>query len=312
LRDVQKNSFGSEDAIYTTFVNSDIPAMRALKEKGVRIIHERILSPDIGLVRHQECTLFPGVEEQIGEEEILFGLNLDKEKHELADLIIVGSDRTRNVIGALGWEQEKVFVIPYGLDVDDWRDADPIPGRVLFVGSVSLLKGGHYFAAACREIKRRGIRADFVAAGPYDNRAVAHPCFFGPKYLGQIPRGEIRREFRRADIFVLPTLSDSFAMSHLEALASGLPVITTTTCGAMVRDGVEGFIVPPRDIQSLANRIEELILDRALRQRMSAAALKLSSEFTPTLYGQRLVSVIDGVLKKTPATIGSRPEPNAC
>ena len=45
---------------------------------------------------------------------------------------------------------------------------------------------------------------------------------------------------------MLPTLADSFGLVHLEALACGVPVITTPHCGSVVRDGVEGFIVPIR------------------------------------------------------------------
>jgi glycosyltransferase involved in cell wall biosynthesis len=99
-------------------------------------------------------------------------------------------------------------------------------------------------------------------------------------------------EFRRADVFVLPTISDSFALVHLEALACGVPVITTPNCGSVVRDGLDGFIVPIRDAKMLAERIEQILTDRSLRKRMSENARARAGQFTWELYGERLISAV--------------------
>ena len=84
---------------------------------------------------------------------------------------------------------------------------------------------------------------------------VSDPLFLGPTYLGAIPRNQVQQEFRRADLFVLPTLAEGMALSALEAMASGLPVITTPQCGSVIRDGIEGFLVPIRDAEALADCI---------------------------------------------------------
>jgi glycosyltransferase involved in cell wall biosynthesis len=102
----------------------------------------------------------------------------------------------------------------------------------------------------------------------------------------------VRSEFLAADVFVFPTLADSFAMTHLEALACGLPVITTRNCGSVVRDGVDGFVVPIRDPAALAERIQQLLEDRALRHRMSVNARERAREFTWARYGERLIDAI--------------------
>jgi glycosyltransferase involved in cell wall biosynthesis len=99
-------------------------------------------------------------------------------------------------------------------------------------------------------------------------------------------------EFRTADVFVLPTISDSFALVHLEALACGVPVITTPNCGSVVRDGVDGFIVPIRDAKMLAERIEQILSDRSLREQMSQNAKERAAQFTWELYGERLLSAV--------------------
>ena len=75
-------------------------------------------------------------------------------------------------------------------------------------------------------------------------------------------------------------------------MACGVPVITTPNCGSVVRDGIEGFIVPIRDSNLLAERIEQLVTDRQLRNRMGQAAKERAREYTWACYGQRLLQAI--------------------
>ena len=79
-------------------------------------------------------------------------------------------------------------------------------------------------------------------------------------------------EFRQADVFVLPTLAEGSAEVINEALGAGIPVVTTPAAGSVVRDGIEGRIVPERDPAALAAAIDELLSDRPLRARMALAA----------------------------------------
>ena len=99
-------------------------------------------------------------------------------------------------------------------------------------------------------------------------------------------------EYARADVFVLPSLSEGMALAHLEAMAAGVPVIATPNCGSVVRDGVDGFIVPVRDREMLAARIEEIVSDRQLRERMSINARQRAQEFSIERYGERLLAVL--------------------
>ena len=97
------------------------------------------------------AALFPGIEESLASQQIRAGNERDAEKHELSDLILVPSEFVRRSVLALGGDPERIATVPYGID-KGWLDRvdAPVPGRVLFVGSVGLLKGGHYLAAASR------------------------------------------------------------------------------------------------------------------------------------------------------------------
>jgi glycosyltransferase involved in cell wall biosynthesis len=90
---------------------------------------------------------------------------------------------------------------------------------------------------------------------------------------GSVSRDAVAREIREADILVNPSLSETFGMALVEAMASGVPVISTRVGGMpeVIEDGVTGLLIPPDDPASLAHAIQALLRDPARRQAMGAA-----------------------------------------
>lgn len=88
---------------------------------------------------------------------------------------------------------------------------------------------------------------------------------------GAIPRSEMRAQFEWADVFFLPSVCEGSATVIYEALMSGLPVVTTPNAGSLVRDGVDGYVVPIRDVDAMADRLGRLHTDHDLWQRMAGA-----------------------------------------
>lgn len=293
---VLEDDFLRANALYTNFINSDLDVVTTAKNKGLKIIHEVIINPDTALILKDERNRFPNIESQDNWQEVQLGLERDRRKWSLSDLILVPSQFVYNSIIRLGADPERIHIVPYGID-REWFNDVPCPqkGRILFVGSVSLLKGNHYLAQATRLLKERGIPCDVRVVGPDKVGVTEHSEFYGPQYIGQVPRSEVRKEFLQADIFVLPTLSDSFALVHLEAMACGVPVITTTNCGSVIRDGIEGFIIPIRDPLSLANRIEKLLSNNSLRNQMSIKATARARAFTWDKYEERLITALQSL-----------------
>ncbi|MDW8293031.1 MAG: glycosyltransferase, partial [Anaerolineae bacterium] len=78
--------------------------------------------------------------------------------------------------------------------------------------------------------------------------------------------------YQQADIFVFPTIEEGSALVTYEAMACGLPVITTPNAGALMQDGEEGFLIPIRDVEALAERIEGLRSNPLLRRKVGEAA----------------------------------------
>ncbi len=93
----------------------------------------------------------------------------------------------------------------------------------------------------------------------------------------------ILRYYRAADLFVLPTRNDTWGLVINEAMAQGLPVVTTTRCVAgteFVQDGETGYLVPPDDVQALRNAMDKILSDDALLEKMSENSLKKAQGYT--------------------------------
>lgn len=302
---ILRDNFRHANALYTNFINSDIDIVTIAKKRGLKIIHEVILNPDAGIIINEERNRFPGLENEDDQKKLETGIERDKKKWSLSDLILVPSRFVYESVTRLGAEPERIKIVPYGID-SDWLEEIPCPkrGRVLFVGSVGLRKGNHYLAQATRLLHKRGVDCEVRVVGPCEQgnpKIIESPEFYGPKYIGQIPRSEVRKEFLEADIFVLPTLSDSFALVHLEAMACGVPVITTTNCGSVVRDGIEGFIIPIRDPVILADRMEQLLSNESLRRQMSIKAKERAKQFTWDKYEERLITTLNSLKDRNDA-----------
>ena len=287
-----RDGFGAANALYT-LSNGDIEVVREARKAGLFVVHEQILNPDVGRILHDERERFPGIEPQESLERIAADERRDIEQWEESDLLLAPSKFVREGMIRMGADADKIAIVEYGLP-KEWLDivSEPVRGRVLYAGTVGLRKGAHYLAHAKRMLDARGVQTEVRIVGPVHSSIVEHSAFQGPIYCGQVPRTRMAEEFRTADVFVLPTISDSFALVHLEALACGVPVITTPNCGSVVRDGVDGFIVPIRDAKMLAERIEQIMSDRSLREQMSQNAKERAAQFTWELYGERLLSAV--------------------
>lgn len=102
------------------------------------------------------------------------------------------------------------------------------------------------------------------------------------KFIGRIPKDETFSHYQKADIFVLPSMNEGMSNAMLEALATGLPIISTNTGGAeeLVKDGINGLIVEKKNSHDLAEKIEKIISDENLRKRMGEESRKLAEKMS--------------------------------
>jgi len=165
--------------------------------------------------------------------------------------------------------------------------------RVLFVGGDGLRKGIGYLARALEMTGSASVEARVAGNLEISELGLAE-LRRTMTLLGPVPRTEIGQLYRWADVLVLPSISDTFGLVILEAMAAGVPVITTPhTCGPdVVREGKDGFIVPIRDAHAIADRIDRLAGDRKLLAAMSRQARARALDFTIERYAERLMAAV--------------------
>jgi len=183
-----------------------------------------------------------------------------------------------------------------GVDLGRFTSSEPPPPPLVFLMIARLLreKGIQEFVEAARDLKQRHPEARFQLLGPPDTNPTALP----PAWLEQQQRegvveylgvtDDVRPFVKAASVYVLPSYREGTPRTVLEALATGRPVVTTDApgCRETVIEGVNGFLVQPRDVESLSQAMERFLMDPGLVPRMGAASLELAR----TKYDVRLVN----------------------
>lgn len=291
-RMLRKDFFGAT-ALYI-LDNSDLELARAARRRGMFVVYEQICDARIGRLVAAERAKHPHVERHDTSQLVEAGISRDVDVWNECDLILAASDLVADSIRELGGPADRVAIVPYGIP-ESWFtvQADPSGNRVLFVGRASLPKGAHHFAASARALRAAGVRAEFRAVGATTDEVRTNPLFVGVDWHGMVARDRLRDEYASARVMALPTASDGFALAVLEAMGSGVPVITTDRCGSIIRDGIDGFIVPYGDMEALTNRIRQLLTDDALHAKMAKATRERARDYTWNRYEERLVTAIN-------------------
>jgi N,N'-diacetylbacillosaminyl-diphospho-undecaprenol alpha-1,3-N-acetylgalactosaminyltransferase len=171
----------------------------------------------------------------------------------------------------------KVFIIKgVGIDTDEWK---PLPKedewiRVTMIGRAIKHKGLYEFieAAAILGEKYPEVSFQFIGSPDEGNPFSVTEEFMKSQphlhYLGQ--QTNIRHILSQSAVFVLPSYREGLPRTSLEAASMGLPIVTTDAvgCRETVEDGVNGFLVPPKNAAALAEAIEKLISNPILREQM--------------------------------------------
>ena len=223
------------------------------------------------------------------------------EELELADLVLCASTFAKKLVEAEGVNPQKIQVVPLGIEPSGYysRPAerhDKENLRVLFVGDDGLRKGIGYLDQAVRKLSSGHVKVRVIGNLGLNSRG-ERSLTERMELFGGLPRSAVRSHFEWAHVLVLPSVSDTFGLVILEALSVGVPVVATNhTCAPdVVREGVDGFVIPIRDSDALADKLERLASDPTRLGEMSNSALERAREFTLDKYGERLVTAINSV-----------------
>lgn len=227
-------------------------------------------------------------------------------EYEEADYITVPSQFVYDSMVKHGVPREKLILIPFGVVPEKFKvKSSKLKTAVqnsqfiaLFVGEVGLRKGVPYLLQAWSDLNLKDSELWLVGAiNPNEIRTVLSE--YGSrediKFLGF--RRDVAELMNRASIFVFPSIEEGSALVTYEAMAAGLPVITTVNSGSVVRDGQEGFILPIRDVDTLKEKIKLLYNEEDLRFEMGKSGRKRVKEFSWYRYGENLVEIYEKVFR---------------
>lgn len=204
----------------------------------------------------------------------------EEEIYAMADGITVPSSFAARSFVEMGLAAEKIHTIPYGVRLERFKPTGEPPTdrlELLFVGNVGLRKGVPYLLEAFARLKHPNKRLRLVGAMSREMPPVLERL---PKdnveILGILPQQQVAEMMSQSHLLILPSVEEGLALVQGQALACGCPVLATTNTGGedLFQDGVEGFIVPIRDVDALLHRMEQIADDPALQQRMRAAGLE--------------------------------------
>lgn len=253
--------------------------VRRAKENGLGVVGDVYIALSADRIVCEEESRFPDWSPHNPNTSVTYERQRNGVLLECSDLLVCPSEYVRDdLVAHHGVDASRTCVIPYAVN-SNWLflATKPEKGRALFAGTANLRKGIHYLAAAATLLK--GSCTIFVAGG-VSEKVRNHPAARDLIFLGHLSKAHMAAEFKRADVFVFPSLAEGAASVCAEALGAGVPVVTTRAAGSIVRDGIDGIIVPERDPEALAEAVLSIIVDRGRRAAMSYAARERAQMFT--------------------------------
>jgi starch synthase len=227
----------------------------------------------------------------------------------LATDVVVASEFVRETLRKVRRLQARVRVIPYGapgrpaLTLERGITPAVKTGktsggklRVLFVGALTQRKGLSYLLEAVRKL---GSKIELTLIGRRASECSALDAALRVhRWIPSISHCALLEEMSRHDVMVFPSLFEGFGLVILEAMSCGVPVIATPNTAApdFFSDGQDGFIVPIRNSDAIAEKLEILMLDRDRLSEMSQAAARKAEQHSWEQYRYRLATTVRSAL----------------
>ncbi|MEO1389778.1 MAG: glycosyltransferase family 4 protein [Cyanobacteria bacterium J06634_6] len=252
-------------------------------------------------IQTEEAVNFPALAPALqATQEPEWKLHRKEQEIALADHVFVPSSFVRNSLLNEGVPLEKISVIPFGSPVDYFH---PHPReskhfKALFVGRIGPRKGVHYLLKAWQSLKLPDAELMMIGVNEFPETWIAQyqDCF---TYIPSIPHNALNQFYSDASILVLPSLVEGLALVQLEAMACGIPIITTPNAGGLdiITDGVEGFIIPIRSVELLQEKLEWCYQNPQALAEMGKAARKKAEQLTWERYRSDLGTKVKSLIE---------------
>lgn len=249
-------------------------------------------------------------EDILDEEYKRFGLEIKKhpaytreaslEELSLADYIFLISEFAKATFIKAGFDDKKIFVLGRGVDLSRFKPGvkNDSKFRVLFVGRLSLRKGVQYLLEAWKELNIKN--AELLLVGNIDDNIKPILSKYNNIeniiFTGFLKNPE--EAYKKSTIFVFPSLEEGGAKVTYEAMASGLPLITTENSASVIRDGIDGFIVPIRDSKAIKEKILYFYENPEEVSKLAVNAVENVKHHTWYSYREKLINTYKKIFAK--------------
>ncbi len=248
------------------------------------------------LADHPECAVSLQQEWELALPEEDFRHLVDETT--MASKFLAASTFTRNSLIEHGAAPENIAVVPYGVDLERFHPAtmtarnDPRL-QLLFVGRINQRKGIKYLLEALRLLGPNQVRLT-ICGRVVDDLELFRPFGKQIEVRPSVSAEELVLAYQNADLFVFPSIAEGFGQVLLEALACGLPILSTTHTAApdLIEDGVQGFFIEPRRPDLLAAKIEWAIAHRTELAGMRLPARLRAEQFTWERFRQHAAKAV--------------------
>lgn len=228
-------------------------------------------------------------------------------EYELADYITIPSEFAKKTYVEYGVSESKLIKVPYGVDLKEFKylnkkrpEGDKF--RLISVGTISIRKGSHILIEAFEQLSLKNSELIFV--GPMENNfkkiLKKYKKLKNVKFISKQKQENLKYFYNNSDIFVLYSLEEGLSMVQAQAMACGLPIICSENTGGseIVDHGINGYVIPIKNIEILKNKIQEFYNDKSKLKNFSLNALKKTKELSWENYGKKLINTYQSILEK--------------
>jgi glycosyltransferase involved in cell wall biosynthesis len=253
--------------------------------------------------------------EQIHIERSVFGLTKERQNRgrawemarfaahiDASDYILAISEFAAETYVRHGFPAEQIFVVPLGVDLDRFPRTPPTNGALTYLfmahasGSTGILKGLPYLLQAWEEMSLQNARlliCGHIGQEVEDLIRRYRARSNNVEFAGSV--SDPAKYYQKASVLVFPSLAEGFGKVVLEAMASGRPVITTSIPKPVVRDGVDGFYISPRDVQDLKEKMLYFHKHPEEIERMGSNASEQARRFSWDRFSLQIADIVAGI-----------------
>ncbi|MGD0776310.1 MAG: glycosyltransferase family 4 protein [Candidatus Solibacter sp.] len=216
---------------------------------------------------------------------------------------LVASSFSKQTLVDAGSPAARIHVIPYGTDLSRFtpRKTGPVAGRplqLLFVGTLGQRKGITYLLEAVNMLPAGSVELT-VCGRAVDGLELFRQSRMPIRLRPSVSAQELLAAYQSADVFVFPSLAEGFGHVLLEAMACGLPIVSTTRTAApdLIDHGKEGFVTDPGNSVQVATCIEYFLQHPERIVTMGEAARRRAAHFTWDRFRRNVTEAVSGILE---------------